>query len=371
MRSLKTGLVTITLAGFVGLAAVVGCSADGTSDVTEDPGTPTDPAASQGTPLPPEPSGGSTSSSGSTGTKDGGKTKTDAGFDAGPPAPKPGDPCMKVDDVFTKSCGKCGKAQAICLGTDGGTGGKWSDYGACLNETGECVPGDSQQVDCGNCGKATKTCNNYCAWSTGSCTGQPTNSCAPGTVEYSAAGCTTSGTYRNRSCATTCTWSNYSDPCSEPAIANKLTISTSANGTVQGSYSLTNTQVSKREPTYTCGSSAYLSTETDHPYEIIEIINPTAKTAKVDIKVTTAAVDDSVLALYPTNLPPDTDADIKACTSADEEYDGSFPSLTGMTLPPNAKYIARMQSYYSTSSNFGGHTFTGSFTLQVKTISLQ
>src|SRR5687768_7711687 len=122
MRSFKSGLFTFTIAGFVGMAAVIGCSADGSGDVIEDQsGTePTDLGGGGNTLPPSNPGTGEEDEDATPPKKDAGKPKADAGKDAGPPPPSPGDTCTQADKVFTKTCGKCGKAEAICL--DDGNG---------------------------------------------------------------------------------------------------------------------------------------------------------------------------------------------------------------------------------------------------------
>ena len=39
--------------------------------------------------------------------------------------------------------------------------------GDVLELAGGCVPGTTAQEDCGNCGKVTKTCTQYCAYTSG------------------------------------------------------------------------------------------------------------------------------------------------------------------------------------------------------------
>ena len=373
MRSFKSGLFTFTIAGFVGMAAVIGCSADGSSDVIEDQsGTePTDEGSSGNTLPPSDPGTSSSGGSSGTTTKDAGKdaTKTDAAKDAGPPPPNPGDTCTQVDKVFKKSCGKCGSQEAICL-DDGNGKLTVSDYGQCLGETGVCVPGSTETAECGNCGTLTKTCNQYCAWSSSTCGGQPTNSCAPGTTEYSTAGCTAPNTYRNKTCGTACTWGSFTAACAEPVNANKLTISGAVNGVVNGTgYTLAATQQGKRQPLYSCGSSASLSTTTTHPYQIVELKNPDAtKTATVQVGMTGTPVVEVTLNAYPNNLPPMTDAELKACTTSDWGYTTSWPDITGVTIPPNGKIIVRIQSYYESTQTT--YSSTGNFGLTVTTTAL-
>jgi hypothetical protein len=370
MRSFKSGLFTFTIAGFVGMAAVIGCSADGSSDVIEDQ-SPTEPGASSsgGSSLPPS-NPDEEEEDATPPKKDAGKdaAKADAAKDAGPPPPNPGDTCTVVDKVFTKTCGKCGKQEAICL-DDGAGKLTVSDYGQCLGETGVCVPGSTESAACGNCGTLTKTCNNYCAWTSSTCGGQPTNSCAPGTTEYSTAGCTTANTYRQKTCGTACTWGSFSTVCAEPNNPNKLNIATTLNGTATGSYSLKSTQVSKRQPLYSCGTSASLSTTTDHPYELIEVKNPDAtKTATVKVTMTGSPVVEVTLNAYPNNLPPMTDAELKNCTVSDWGYTTSWPDLTSVTIAPGAKILLRVQSYYTLSQTT--YSTTGNFGITVTTTAM-
>lgn len=373
MRSFKSGLFTFTIAGFVGMAAVIGCSAEGAGDVIADQSaTEPEDTLGGGNTLPPSNPDTDDDDASTPPKKDAGKdaAKPDAAKDAGPPPPNPGDTCTQADKVYTKSCGKCGKAEAICL--DNGSGKLTvSDYGQCLGETGVCVPGATETASCGNCGTLTKTCNQYCAWTSSTCGGQPTNSCAPGTTEYSTAGCTTANTYRNKTCGAACTWGSFSTVCAEPNNPLKLNIATTVNGVANGTgYSLKTTQVGKRQPLYSCGTSASLSTTTDHPYEIIELKNPdAAKTATVKIAMTGAPVVEVTLAAYPNNLPPATDAELKGCTSTDWGYTTSWPDLTSVTIAPGAKILVRVQSYYSPTSSTT-YPSTGNFGLTVTTTAM-
>jgi len=369
MRSLKSGLITFTIAGVFGMAAVIGCSADGSSDVIEDQSgnEPTTDESSSGNQLPASnPTTSSSGGSSGTTSKDAGKdaAKADAAKDAGPPPPNPGDTCTVADKTYSKSCGKCGKQEAICLDQGGGVL-KVSDYSACTGETGVCVPGETATEACGNCGTLTKTCNNYCAWSSSTCGGQPTNSCSPGSTEYSTAGCSVANTYRNRSCGTACTWSGFSTTCAEPNNPIKLTLATTAAGVVNANYTLATTKQGKRHPSYLCGSSATLSTTSDYPYELVELVNPSAKQLTISFK-STASTFDVAYAVYPTNLPPTSDAELKACNKADY----SPYEVTGVVVPPNAKYLLRISSYYNSGNTFG-ETTTGSVPMIITTTAAQ
>jgi hypothetical protein len=370
MRSFKSGLFTFTIAGIVGMAAVIGCSADGASDVIEDQ-SPTDPGtgSSSGSSLPASNPTDDDPPKTDASTKKDASTKTDAAKDAGPPPPNPGDTCTQVDKIFSKTCGKCGKQEAICL--DNGAGKLTvSDYGQCLGETGVCVPGSTETAACGNCGTLTKTCNNYCAWTSSTCAGQPTNSCAPNSVEYTTAGCTAPNTYRSKTCGATCIWGATSPTCAEPVNANKLTISGTLNGVVNGTgYQLTTSQQGKRQPLYSCGASASLSTTTTHPFQIVELANPdSTKTATIKVSMTGTPIVEVALNAYPNNLPPMTDAELKACTTSDWGYTSSWPDIYGVTIPPSGKIIVRIQSYYQSSQTM--YAATGAFGLAVTTTAL-
>ena len=362
MRSVKSGLFSLLAAGFVVTAVVVGCAASETGDV--DPTPETD--GTGPTPLP------ESNPPGEVPKVDAGKkdaAKPDAAKDAGPPPPEPGDKCTKVDEVFEKVCGKCGKQKALCLAD--GSAGKVSDYGPCENEIGQCVIGSTQE--CGNCG--TSTCSNSCNW--GVCQNQPQNACAKGTTEYSTAGCG-AGQYRKRECSQACQWGNFSTTCAEPQNANVLTINTTVNQQVTGSYSLIAGRTAKRQPTYTCGSSATLSTTTDHPYELIELRNPdTTKTATLNVTMSGAVAFYAAIAAYPTNLPPSSDAELRACSVADYGYYSTtsptssyWPDIYSMTIPPNGRALIRVQAYYSAVTAPTNQPTTGGFGLIVKTTAM-
>lgn len=378
MRSLKTGLYAAIISGTVLAAAMGGCSADGGSTLVTDP-NPTDPGGG-GAVLPPanddtdnEVDSGKDAST----KKDSGTPKTDSGVDAGPPPPVPGTACPTENDKKQKDCGACGKQETICL-DDGSGAKKWTEYGACENElAGGCVPGTVVDEPCGNCGTQKKTCTKYCAYSTGSCTGQPTVNCKPGTTEYITAGCPTAGTYRNRSCGAACTWGGTSATCEAPVNDNVLTISAAANGTVAGNYTLSTAKVGKRV-TGSC-PAATVSATANYTYEIVEIKNTTAQTAKVSAWLSGSPAIDTVMNAYNTNLPPQDDTQLKNCAWGTNDFcpaslpcsvDDDWSGLTGtqqLTIPAGRSVLVRFGAYYE---NGGTYTTTGGATLTVRTDSL-
>src|SRR6185295_18200094 len=130
MGALKSGLISIAAASLVATMAIVGCSADGsTGDI--DPNQDQDPNEAKLPPKgedPPMTDGGKKTDSGS----------KDSAVDTyvPPPPPNPGDPCTTVNQIVQKSCGKCGKADAICQASEAGL--SWSTYGPCNNQMGLC-----------------------------------------------------------------------------------------------------------------------------------------------------------------------------------------------------------------------------------------
>lgn len=323
MRSLKSGLVTIAVSGGFALAAIVGCSAEGTSGEVLDPTQEQTPTEDPGAVLPP-PSNDAKgpADAGKATAKDAGKPKSDASsggaVDAGPPPPTPGTACTAVNAIASKACGKCGEAQALCQ-----TNKTWSQYGACEAETGECSPGET--APCGNCG--TKTCDAYCGW--GACTGEPADSCELGSSDQSTIGCPPQGTvkpYRTRSCKTDCTWGDYSTTCFVPPSWTPVTVTLPSA-----------TKIAR--PNFgdlgVCPADALDGEATSYAYT--QVTNATAAAVKVTIyhsKATGGAADmDTVLAVYPGTTAPSTLAQRKACIGSigDQSTGAGDSALTGNT----------------------------------------
>lgn len=360
MRSLKTGLFTFAAAGLFGMAAVVGCSADGAGDVIEDPNA-TEPAGDEGAQLPPSSSSSSSSSSsGGSTSKDAGKdaAKTDSGKDAGPPPPNPGDACTKIDQIFKKSCGACGTQEAVCLaGSGDGGAGTVSDYGPCGGEiAGGCIPGTVEDVACGNCGTAKKTCNQYCAWSTAACTGQPANSCKPGSVEYTAAGCGASE-YRRRDCQNSCMWTNYGT-CGTPVNDIVLNMVGTVGQTASTEITLDDTKLGPKL-SGTCPNGSL--TGTTYAYRYVEVKNTTAKAATVTLYTsagTGGKVVDTIIAYYDKAIEPMDDASRKACKGGVNDQSTGDTALTGnsnfsilktVAIPAGGSILVYVASYYTYS----------------------
>ncbi|HSO32119.1 MAG TPA: hypothetical protein VLT33_06380 [Labilithrix sp.] len=380
MGSLKSGLFAIALTSLVGTAAVVGCSADGGSGITDTTTEPTEPAPDDGVgKLPPSSSSGNNvvPDAGKDASKKDSGPKPEAGVDAGPPPPVEGTACTTLNVTATKACGKCGKSATVCL--DDGTGtnkGTWSPYGACGGEAGDCVPGESLTEDCGNCGKQVKTCTQYCAFTTGACTGQPANNCKPTTTEYSTAGCVTAQTYRNRTCGAACTWGNFSATCEAPVNELKLDIGT----TVAAVTSKTITFSAVRQGPRMTGScpSATVSASTKYPYQYVEVHNPTAKAAKVSVYASVAPggqIVDTLMAVYGTSIQPMDDASRKACRdgvndqSADTTLtgDSNFSLIKAVAIPAGGSVLVYLGAYVEVGAlDFDGLPGVGDLNINTK-----
>jgi len=373
MRSLKSGLLGCIVAGLLGTFAVVGCSASGDTGDFGDLATDTDPTEqeSTGTALPPssgdDDDDDTPTSKADAGKKDAGKD-AGKGKDAGPPPPEPGDTCTTVDQTVSRSCGKCGKQQALCQEVNGKL--EWSDYGPCSGEVGTCTPGSTQA--CGNCG--TQTCSNSCGW--GTCTGQPANSCAPGSVQYTNASCSGGG-YKNKTCSATCTWGNFSSACEIPMTPNKMTIQSTVGAVRSQQWTLSAETVEK--PSTTCSGTL---SGTSVRYVPVEISNPTAKVAEISAyqtKSTTGKDADLVIWVYNGNGLPMTDSERGQCVGkVNDSCISGTPSPCGSTSTYNLAGIDKIAipaggKVLVYSGAFGASTDVGdgTFVLNIRTDKLQ
>src|SRR4051812_39394637 len=101
MGSLKSGLFAIALASLVGTAAVVGCSADGGSGITDgtDTNLPAPDPSSTGLPDPGPPVDNKIPDAGKPDAKKDSGPKAEAGVDAGPPPPVVGAACPTLSAI--------------------------------------------------------------------------------------------------------------------------------------------------------------------------------------------------------------------------------------------------------------------------------
>lgn len=353
------------------------CSADGSGDALVDTtGAGTEPPPSAVLPPSSAVDGGNAVDGGGD-AKSSKDAKADTGPDAGKPAPLPGSACAKIDEIFTRACGACGKQEALCLpGGGGGASGVVSDYSACAGElAGGCVPGTVENEPCGNCGTRKRTCNPYCAWTTAACTGEPAGACTPTAEDYTVAGCATAGTVRTRSCGVACAWSAFSPSCD--ALDFKLQVAAAAGATVSAIYPLRATMADKR---LSGGCpNGYFSTTTNHPYVYVELVNPTAQTLTLSawntVAQTGGAVIDTAMAWYASSERPTDDASRKACAKGVVDScpsglpcgDYKWAGLTGtsaITIPPSGSVTLFFESYYPAG---GAQPSEGNVKLVVRT----
>jgi hypothetical protein len=377
MGRVGSSLLATVLACVVGTIAFVGCSADGsggdgefTAQVPTDPSVGLQPGTSSGGEQPVVDSG----------------TKKDAGnkdaqADAGPPPPNAGDPCTKIDAIVEKQCGACGKQSTVCLADDGGaSGGHWSVYSDCAGElAGGCVPGETGSVACGNCGTLTRTCTKYCSWTNTACTGQPVDSCPPGTFDLTTAGCSDANTYRQRSCKNDCSYNPFGGACAAPPTVVNVPPTV---GSVSSTIAVLASTKTMAKLTGTCPNAA-ISTTLTTPYVYIQVQNTLATPATVSIYNSIAplgVVFDTTLAAYAGAVSPTADAARKTCEKGVATYgttaltgDFKFASLDGtrkVTIPAGGTvsvYVAAEKAYDATKPTES----TGPVKLSVKTEALE
>jgi hypothetical protein len=350
MGSVRSQVVTaarVAVATVFGVAVVVGCSASGSSDPVDDT-TPTDPGMPAPATLPPSSAPVGDVDASKAPPKDAGK---DSAVDAGPPPPVPGTSCPTLNELKKKKCGACGEQATLCLGgASGGDagdagGGTWSDYGTCDNQLiGGCIPGTIVTASCGHCGTQTKTCSAYCGFSLSACKGEPPMSCVPGAVDLSNAGCTTTATYHQRTCASTCTYGNYGLTCD--AAPTTIEVGPTVGNVTSTIATFTSTQTTTRL-TGSCPTATLSAVTTVTPYVYIKVHNPLAKSVVVSVYDSVApggVVFPTLLASYGAATPA-TDVARKACVQGVNDFgddsltgDSDFASLSdvdAVTIPAN------------------------------------
>lgn len=360
MRNVLFRCASLFAASMCGAAFVPGCAADGTSAIGESitgAADPTEPMRSD-TRLPPSSSG--TSSDG--GAPDAGTA--DAAAEAGPPAPIPGQPCSKLDEIFKRACGACGTQTALCFAEDGGAG-TVSDYGPCAGEVvNGCVAGTTEDVACGNCGMQKKTCDKTCKWSTSSCA-QPPGACKAGTVEHTTTGCPAVNTYRQRSCSAVCSFSAYT-ACAAPANETVLEINGIKGQIAAASVQLSADRMSAGLPASGACPAATLVAG-DYPYAYVEIKNTTLQTATVAVYTSVPAGGTSfsrVLAGYKVPFVPADDAARLQCA-----FGPTSSTMSNIGIAPGTSVLVYVRSWYA-FSGAAPQQSTGAVNVTVRTDNL-
>lgn len=377
MGRIGSGLVATAIVCALGTVAFAGCTADGTTgEIPASEPASNEPSASlpegtAGEEEPEEPVGDAGKK------KDAGKS--DAGKDAGPPPPEPGDACSDLNKIVEKKCGACGKQSTVCLAGDDGTTGTWSQYSSCSGElAGGCIPGESVTEECGNCGTRVRVCSAYCVLSSPVCSGEPADSCPPGSVDLTSAGCTTPNTFRARTCKADCSYNPYGDCAAPPTTINVAP----TVGSVSSTVAILSSSKTMPKLAGTC-PNATLSTTISSPYTYIQVKNTLSKTVTASIYNSLApggVVIETTLASYVGAVAPTAEAARKACDkgtntlgTASLTGDSKFASLDGtrkVTIPAGGTvsvYVAADKAYDASKPAES----TGPVKLNVKTETLE
>ena len=167
------------------------------------------PRARRAPSFPPKTDDGTGTDAGKDVGQEGRGPKAEAGVDAGPPPPVEGTTCPTLNAIAQKNCGACGKAETVCL-DDGDRQGRVEPLRSLQQRArGRLYPRHHRDRGLRQLRQGHEDLHAVLRVSSGACTGQPANSCVPGSVDYTSAGCAAS-TYRNRTCGATCTYGSYS-----------------------------------------------------------------------------------------------------------------------------------------------------------------
>ncbi len=123
---------------------------------------------------------------------------------------------MQCSNNAVQTCNSCGQ-----WGTGTACGGQACvQSGAMASCAGNCSPGQTRGVACGNCGTDTQTCGSSGTWvSSGTCSGQ--GACAPSATQ-------SCNSYGTESCSTSCAWGTCS--CGASPVCTPGAMQCSSNG---------------------------------------------------------------------------------------------------------------------------------------------
>ncbi len=385
-NSVRASLGLMVGAGLFGGVTIAGCSANGSDDVGYVPDIVVADGATEPTPGSSSSSSGNMSSSGDPdkprkdagpdASRDAAPDARDSGRDAMTPrdsgpdprdsggtvAPLSGTTCTVMGDVKQRACGFCGFQETVC-DDDGAGGAKWSEYGPCTNEVADnddrCMPGEISDNDCGLCGLSHDVCQRDCAWGRGACH-EPSAACTPDSVRYITAGCSASSDYRKQTCSDKCSYGAASPlPCgpmeSYVNITRTKNFSVTIDGVMRGEINkLTGTGTNPCTPAALTADGGP-SAANIMPYTYIEIRNPHAKTAKVEVEFAPVTTTGSSFmytfaAVYDGSMPMD-NASRAACkksnqycsASSGSTYWSCFKGVDAFTIPANGKVFVYVQ----------------------------
>ena len=270
----------------------------------------------------------------------------DAGNEAGTWLPIPGASCTTIGEPYERACGQCGKQTASCSPSKIVTG-----FGQCTEPDDACVPGTAEaNTACGFCGTTSRVCNESCEWVAQPCQGEvmAADRCEAGEKKDRSEGCA-GGITRPWTCNATCAWGPPSVTCEE--ASRILTIGSAVGATISRNF----TQLGEKIKRLTASSApCNVSSLTDSHFIYIEVRNPNAKPAKVDIGVSTVPgqeVPNVLIAAYSTQ--PSDLAGRKACLTGAElscnvnlAYEACLFGTKSPTIPANGSvwvYVGNFQ----------------------------
>ena len=205
-----------------------------------------------------------------------------------PLAPKEGDNCpvgTAENTVLTRTCGKCGKQNALCEKNGAGVL-KVSAYGACTAEptTAVCLPGEVIVSTCGFCGQQVKRCDGTCSYIEGACQNQVVGGCPAGEITFLEGLCGPGTTppsnatdVRRQVCSPSCA-RGTAEPCA-PRPTPEIVVAQTVNGLVATENDVIATKVARLN-TGSCPStlSSTLST-----YQWVRVRNSGADSVNVTV----------------------------------------------------------------------------------------
>lgn len=289
----------------------------------------------------------------------------DASTDAGTFVPVPGAPCTTIGEIYTERCGKCGTRTASCSPSKVVTG-----YGQCSEPVDACEPGAMEnQAACGFCGTTRRTCNDQCVWVEGGCEGEVTavDRCTAGIKMDRTEGCT-GGVTRSWTCSATCAWVEPTLTCEE---AGRVLVIGGTVGAVTSRDAKMLDETMKRllsSGTAPCS----LSASSDTHYAYLEVKNPNATAAKVELGAKAQAGQpdgDALMAAYTT--PPGTNAtDRKNCINGADAFCNADIAYGACLFGSKAVTVPAGGSIWVYVGNFSVTDAPWAFTLTAKVVAL-
>jgi len=295
--------------------------------------------------------------------------------------------CASPHAVESRLCGSCGTQKRLCWPAADAGSATWLDWGPCLGEKQDAgPPNTSITLPCEMCGTKVVRYDAQCNASAGFCTPGPGAQCERNSSQWSSGLSCSTGLGRYRQCKDDCTWQGFGlcTPYVNPnAIALQPLGADAGPSVATGTFTWTVAPKARRLIGY--GDKACPITEpgfpesTDTGYVYVEIRNPLAQTATVDLWHENG---DTEMAVYDGSaIPDETDnAARRAClagTTAADECPASMAAdcagasrystagIAGVRIAPGASITVWNGLRYSP---FG---LPGQVTLKVRTVAVE